>query len=321
MNLIIRYNDGLITREEVRQDLDRIIGGKRRVAITVSREDRSYILILPAPILLYLTTHLLRRFLRRGGGSVNAVYAEFVPGPGGPERGAGPTRLAGPTRREARAIGRSIRQDHPDRVRPSADVVKAYSGTGELAEEYAREIRRGARHWRKGVERRRIQLDFNPDTPLVDRVSGLAFVIDRYLRMTPTLMRSNIRGRRRRRRDRDYDLINVYEDREVLDVLLARIVRSDVNDRGRPERMPPPRVPENGRVRFEFYSPGFILERLFGYQRGSASSRGTAGRRQAVYEAYVQIGNRRYLLDRRELHELADSYLANHQIIRNKPTS
>ncbi|OGE93015.1 MAG: hypothetical protein A3K08_00190 [Candidatus Doudnabacteria bacterium RIFCSPLOWO2_01_41_7] len=298
LELVKRYNAGSISQEEIKKDLDQIIGEKRKVAVTITTDERSYVLILPLPALL-----LLLGRIPLPDRDTHGVYAEFTPGPV-PSTGD----LDRDTRGQARSVGRNIRRDHFDPVRPSRDVVKGYSGTDETQAQYSEQVVRGARHWRKREESQRVQLDFDPSMPLAARVDGLAFVVDRYMRMTPTLMSErNMLGRSR---TRDYDLMNIYRDRDALQTLLNRVARTDIDMSGRPANMPPPNIPEHGRVRFEFRSNGRNI-------RTAGPDRGTQGRRESTYGAYVWINGVEYQLNRQELQTLADTYIANRRIIDN----
>jgi len=302
LELVRRYNDGVINREEIKRNLDQIIGEKRKVAITVTTNERNYVLILPLPLLLPALLPLLSR--RRNGYKAD-VYAEFIPGP--EDDGDNLNRVA---RDEARQIGRNIREDAlwSSQPRPLSDVVKGYSATDNLQRQYAEEVVRSTRHWRKRGVRQRIQLDLEQNMPLASRVGALAFVVDRYLRMTPTLAnKRSIFGRG------SYDLVNIYRDREALQALLNRIARTSIQvvhlppplGSGEPRslNLPPPNIPQHGRVVFEFNSAP---------QR---QRRGTQGRREAISTARVWVNRRRYSLDLEELQRLANTYIASRRIV------
>lgn len=298
LELVKQYNNGTITEEAVQSSLKEIIGEKRKVAVTITTNERRFVMILPLPIFLPLAARLLRGLFEGDRLGINAVYAEFTLGPGSHN-----ARLDRATTRHARQVGRDIRQNHFDPVQPRRDVVKGYSDTSQASTEYSQNVVRGARHRRKREGRQKVQLDFNPNLPLPDRVNALAFVVDRYLRMTPSLMSErNVIGQRA---TRDYDFMNIYEDREALQTLIERIARTDIDAMGLQRHLPPPNIPDSGEVRFQFTSGGL----------NPATPGGVGIRRDRVYGAYVWVDRVQYQLNRQALNELANNYIDTHRVV------
>lgn len=288
VELIKRYNDGKITRQDIKEHLDRYVGQKRKVAVTIETDERKFVLVLPLPLLL----PLLARLIPDRTGSSSALYAHFLESPPGNENLGEEDRIRG------RRAGRNLRRGHllTDPVRPLRDAVKGYSGSGNPAPEYRDEIAAGARHWRKRTPRERINLDFDPNLPLAQRAQALGFVIDRYGRMAASLT-----GRRRgESRRRSFDLVNVYRDREAMQSLLRAIAREHTPQGFR--HVPNLILNENVSVQFEF--------------RATAPWPGHGGighRRERIFGAVVIVDNQRYGISSQDLATIADHYLAGQQ--------
>lgn len=304
LELVKKYNRGEIASSEVKENLDRIIGDKRKVAISVETNERSYVLILPLPIFLIAGMSLLKKLSsRREYHGRPRVYAEFVPGPH-----SGDYDITEATRKHARKVGKDIRPLSYPRVRPRKDVIKGYAGKTRSQEQYAQEVVEGAKHKAKRRTHKKVLLDLDPRMPLPDRVRALAFVVDRYLRMAPTLLKErNIFGKLR---DKYFDLVNVYQDREALGELLGTIIQRDATAHRAAGTHFREKLPGNGRVTFEFLP--------LAYSRGPERG-GVKARRASVFLANVSVGGiGRYEIDRSKLHALADEYISRHKI-KGKP--
>lgn len=298
MELIKNYNDGEITAKQVREDLDRIIGSKRKVSIRVETNEKDYVLVLPAPIFLIAGAELLRRLSRRRlEKRPPAVYVEFISSPEGKE-------MDDALRAQARKIGKNIRTPLGE-VSPFKDESKVYTGEENFQMEYGEEVLKGTPHRRKKRARQKVELDFNPSLPLKERVQALGFLLDRYLRMTPTLMRSrSIVGTRK-----SFDLINICKDKEALEEFINRVVKPIpiAMTRLASKERNPIHLSSNSKIIFEFLPRRGRTSRLLGQDTNPL-----AKRRNRVFLTFVSIdGRASYILDSAILANLADQYLKN----------
>ncbi|MEK7584560.1 MAG: hypothetical protein AAB490_04920 [Patescibacteria group bacterium] len=280
LELIRQYNDGGITKEDARERLDEIVGSKRKVAVSIAADERTGVLVLPVPLLLGAAAFIMQRLDRRMRHRSGRMFVHFVT----PEQEA--QELTSAERRAYRRRGRGVRRDREvihDDIR-GRDVAKGYGGD-EHARDIAEAYVEGARQGNKGAVRQRVELGFQGDLPLPQRVEGLAYVLDRYARMHTRLQHDRAFVRR------DVDLVNVVRDREALQQLLMRVTGRD--------RLPS--IGPDTRVRVEIAGIAAAPE-IHGPAR--------LAERTAVLQFNVQVGRETYTISRREIAELAEEYIA-----------
>lgn len=224
LTLIEKYNDHEVTEPEARQQLDEIVGAKRKVAIRLEADERTGVLVLPVPLALLALIRIWPRRHPRGEHTIHML-----------SQWSGEPRATDGEIAAARTYGSRLPPRLPEGRR--GNLAKGYAGAEEPTGEIANAAVERTHHARKGALRIRAGLEFRADLSMEEQVEGLAAVLMRQVRSMAAL--------ERRGRDRgDIDIINGIDHPHVLNELLRRIaVPRDFHSRdGTRVTEPPPLI-------------------------------------------------------------------------------
>lgn len=306
LNLIKKYNEQKITDAEIQNELEQIVGGKRKVAVVVESVERPAIFVLPIPIIfhpkigdIFKRLWLNLRWPRKPG---KAVYAHFisqkdVPPPPEPDQ---PRELDQQTIERAQNIGKNIRGAW--RSKPRKEIIKGYAPTTEGTQAQVRDLiveNAPHRDKRKLTPRSKVELHFNKDLSIEEQVGAMAFVVDRYARMANRLYN--------RRDISNVDLVNVLEDPTILRSFIEQVAAAeDLQTHPLPD-LTAFRGPNFPDVTFQFIS---------GNPRRLPHGFGTAGERSTLLAdmRHITVNGIGYRLYLQKLAELADQYRQTHRL-------
>ncbi len=291
-HLIERYNAGQINHTEAEVVLKQIVGGKRKVAVNIEVGDKSGTIVIPFPLLLGLLLLVGKTFIEdpfsdeRTGGKVNELYAHFIS-----------------RKEDGNEEGSDIETEIDKAINPSflrkwsvekvdrKDRIKGFSDEAENSDAVRDAIIENSNHRssKKRAPKIRAELELNPEATMEDRVGSLGFFVDRYLRMTPTVVNQT-----RPHSGTITDMVNVYNDPEAMAELLQRIAIPQENQ----QKVPAFDLSDH-RIRFEM--SGIKPSQIYGYDKN---------RRKSVTHCYVSIERYKgvYKIDKDKLAVISDQY-------------
>lgn len=313
------YNQGDIAKNsELYTELEKHFGNNRKVSVNVEVGDKTGLIVVPLPLLLALLP-LLRKFRisdywpgkdfdNKDRGIRRAMHISFLPRQHGQEF---EQELA-----QAERIGQNkfdYIQNHlrgitdPDIT--NRDAIKGYGGTGEQNQELLNRVTHESDFHTSQIRtpRVRAELDLTREKPIEDRVGALAFMLDRYIRMAPSVTGYDGENALQAK---IVDALNVYNDPEAMSNLLSQILVDK-------EKLQPVHTDLSKRsVRFEVMAIGTKTASRYNRFKG-----GVQARRELIHdlfpEVYVShlpdesVKDAVYHIDVRKLWKLADEYRAN----------
>lgn len=306
LGLIEEYNNGRIDNQQLLEKLHKVVGDKRKVMVNVEVGDKSGLIVLPLPLLIGLIGLIIRygpsRLKSSDRSNHDKLLAHFLPRDHQVE-------LEQELEQAAKIGKQNLAM--PERDITRRDVVKSYSAESEPDQLVRDEVVGETRHRnsKKLSPRVRGELELNPDTPMEDRVGSLALILDRYVRMTPTLVGKKVYPNIAEKAADKYletskvvDLVNVHNDPEALEGLLKQIVFLENN-----QTMPDHFDTAQKIVRFEFMA---IKNNLFPKAGKMRRTEVTGFNAPQVMYPNVYIGRDAYKIDLVKLANKAEEYLA-----------